>query len=284
MNNEVYTLALKSTLNEIRNVCPDVTSAFIFREDGEIVAGDKGTTEKTMVHIVDMLDPIMEKADTIGGIECLSFEGDNGSFNVSHTNDIYLAIVASEKADLNVVDTVTRVLVPTVLKLVEEINPTLLNTKPSELETRHETPTIRKHEQHIEEIHEEPVEETLEKPEEETLQSKPETESSVMEPPVNQVIVENLGGLLVPSDTVRIDSQILSQWEELYEGTKIDEVELETFDGKVTRCKVKPIKESKYEGKGIIQVPEKIQSTLEVKKGELVRAKPMLTKRSSVQR
>lgn len=103
-----------------------------------------------------------------------------------------------------------------------------------------------------------------------------EPEPLLPEPPVNQLIVENLGGLLVPSDTVRIDSAILSQWESLYQDIKIEEVEIETFGGKTVRCKVKPIKDSKYEGKGIIQIPEKLQITLEIKKGELVKAKPII--------
>ncbi|MCK4313319.1 hypothetical protein KAW04_01005, partial [Candidatus Bathyarchaeota archaeon] len=55
---------------------------------------------------------------------------------------------------------------------------------------------------------------------------------------------------------------------------KIEEVEVETFDGKTSRCKVKPIKDSKYEGKGIIRMPEKIQLNLEIEKGELIRVKP----------
>lgn len=75
---------------------------------------------------------------------------------------------------------------------------------------------------------------------------------------------------------MRIDNKILSEWEELYENKTIEEVEIETIDGKTTRCKVKPIKDSKYEGKGIIQMPEKIQLALEIKKGELVRAKPIV--------
>jgi hypothetical protein len=68
----------------------------------------------------------------------------------------------------------------------------------------------------------------------------------------------------------------MSQWEELYEGRKFEEVEIGTFDGKTTQCKVKPIKGSKYEGKGVIQIPEKIQLNLEIKKGELVRVKPVV--------
>ncbi|MCK4482638.1 hypothetical protein KAU55_05390, partial [Candidatus Bathyarchaeota archaeon] len=67
---------------------------------------------------------------------------------------------------------------------------------------------------------------------------------------------------------------LLSQWEESYDGAKIEQVEVETFDGKRTRCKVKPIKDSKHEGKGIIRIPEKIQLNLDIKKGELVRLKP----------
>jgi aspartate carbamoyltransferase regulatory subunit len=68
----------------------------------------------------------------------------------------------------------------------------------------------------------------------------------------------------------------LLQWQELYEGRKIEEVELETFCGQSTRVKVKPIKDSKFEGKGIVQMPEKIQNALEIRKGELIRVKPVI--------
>jgi hypothetical protein len=96
------------------------------------------------------------------------------------------------------------------------------------------------------------------------------------EVPATQLIVENIGGLLVPSDTVRIDNETLTQWENLFEGKKVEYVEIETFDGKTTKCKVKPIKDSKYFGKGVVQIPEKMQLTLEIKKGELVRVRPII--------
>jgi hypothetical protein len=110
----------------------------------------------------------------------------------------------------------------------------------------------------------------------ETVETETKHEQLLPEPPVNQLIVEDLGGLLVPSDTVRIDSELLSQWEELYEGNKIEEVEVGTFDGKTVRCKVKTIKDSRFEGKGLIQMPEKVRLALEIRKGELVRAKPII--------
>ncbi len=188
--------------------------------------------------------------------------------NVSLINDdFYLLTVTSKKADINYVNTVTRVIVPTVLRLLEKIHPASLKSSvaPSEIELA------------ASEI-EEPVEqaEGTITPEEETLEEEIKPEPLLPETPVNQLIVENLGGLLVPSDTVRIDKEILSQWEELYEEKKINMVEIETFDGKITTCKVKPIKDSKYEGKGIIRMPEKIQLTLEIKRGELVRVKPVI--------
>ena len=266
MDNEVYSFALKSTLNEIRNVCPDITHTFMFTQDGEILAADENTPEKIIIQVINAFDGILEKADKIGGVEGITLEGSNGRVNVSCIKDIYFTTVTSKKADINYVNTVTRVLIPTVLRLLEKICPTPLKNAPT---------TSLKIEPEI------PMTEELPQPEEEEEPKeaeKPpiEPEPLLPEPPVNQLIVENLGGLLVPSDTVRIDTEILSQWEKLYEDKKIEEVEIETFDGKTTRCKVKPIKDSKYEGKGVIQMPEKVQLALEIKKGELVRAKPII--------
>jgi hypothetical protein len=183
-------------------------------------------------------------------------------------NDLYLVTVTSRKADMNYVNTVTHVLIPTILRLLEKINPAPLKSKTPPLEIETEIPVTEE----LEEQEETSVEEPLTEETKENL----ETETLLPELPVNQLIVEDLGGLLVPSDTVRIDSDLLSQWEELSEDTKIEKVEVETFDGKTTQCKVKPIKDSKYKGKGIIRTPEKIQLNLEVKKGELVRVKPIV--------
>jgi len=272
MDNEAYTFALKNALNEIRNVCPDITNTFMFREDGEIIVGDENTSKKTMVHVVNAFDGIFEKADAIGGVECITIEGSNGKVNVSWLNDLYFVTVTSRKADMNYVNTVTRVLIPTVLRLLEKICPTPLKSKSPLTKTKHQLKIPMDEELEKPEL----VEETVMEEPKETVEAETKHEPLLPEPPVNQFIVENIGGLLVPSDTVRIDTEILSQWEELYEGRKIEEVEIGTFYGKTMRCKVKTIKDSKYEEKGIIQIPEKVQLALEIKKGELVRAKPII--------
>jgi len=267
MDNEVYSFALKNTLNEIQNICPDIKNSFMFRENGEIIAEDENTPKKIVVRVIDSFNGILEKADAIGGVEGVTLEGSKGRVNISCMNDLYLVTVTSRKADMNYVNTMTHVLIPTILKLIEKINPApLKNTPPFSVENK--SPVTEE----PEEQEGTAIEENLTEEPKENL----ETETPLPELPVNQLIIENLSGLLVPSDTVRIDKELLSQWEELSEDTKIEKVEVETFDGKTIQCKVKPIKDSKYEGKGIIRMPEKIQLNLEVKKGELVRVKPIV--------
>jgi hypothetical protein len=264
MDNEIYSFALKNALNELRNVCPDINSTFMFRENGEIIAGDENTPEKTMTSVTDTFDGTLEKAKAIGGVEGVTLEADNGGINVRRVDDFYLVTVTSKKADIELVNTVTRVLVPTVLKLLEKISPASLKN----YSAFPEIPMAEEPEEPTEELNEEPAAREIEEPEE----PKPMRP----EPPENQLIIENLGGLLVPSDTVRIDGETIEQWEELHDGAKVEEVEVETFDGNTTHCKIKPIKDSKYRGKGIIRMPDKIQLKLDIKKGELVKVRPVL--------
>jgi len=276
MEEDVYAIALQNALNEMRNNCPEIQHAFIFKDTGEIIAGDAETPQKVIVRVLDAFNGIFSRAKAIGGIEAVTLKCGGGTVALHSFGEHHLVMVTSANADLNYINTLTRVLIPTVLKLLEKISPTPLKniSTPSPLQTPKptaiptSTPPVEEKgtiEEHVEEL-------PIEKPVEEELK----TEMPSFEVPATQLIVENIGGLLVPSDTVRIDNETLTQWENLFEGKKIEYVEIETFDGKTTKCKVKPIKDSKYFGKGIVQIPEKMQLTLEIKRGELVRVKPII--------
>jgi len=269
MDSEVYSFALKNTLNEIHQVCPGIKNLFVFRENGEILAGDENTAEESIVRGIDALDAMLEKAEATDHVESIVFEGNKGRLHVSHMNDLYIVTITGEDADVNYVEDITQILASTVLKLVEKISPARTNSGTDEPE---EESAVEHVEEDTEELVREP--ETTEQEEHEEAETEPE--SIPPEAQVNQFIVENLGGLLVPGDTVRIDNDILLKWKEMYEDRKIEEVEVETYGGKSTRCKLKPIKDAKYEGKGVIQTPEKIQAILEIRKGELVRVKPVI--------
>jgi len=269
MENDVYSLVLRDTLTEITNACPDIQDIFLFKEDGSIISREGKSQEEATVHAVDALDEVLERAKVLGGTQSMSLEGAKGTINVSRVNDFYLVTVVPEKADLKYVNIFTDVLLPTVLNLLDKIAPALNQDSLSEKIS--EEPKIKP----AIKPNEDPAEEYAENRENHEA-AEASAEKILPEPQVNQFIVENVGGLFASSDTVRVDCDTLSQWAELYEDKRIEEAMVETFGGKSVRCKLKPLKSSKLEGKGIIQIPEKIQQMLNVGKGELVRVKPVI--------
>jgi hypothetical protein len=273
MDSEVYAFALKNTLDEMQKACPEIKNAFVLNQNHTIIARDENTTEETLSQAVEVLNEMFGKADAIGGVDDLTIEGINGRMNVSRMDEIFLVTVTSRKANLNYVNTVTHVLVPTVLKLIEKLDngPLKNNLIESEqkLETDPENSTVEQAAESGQE-EEEKAEEQAETPHEESM------EKIMAEPPANQFIVEEMKGLLSPSDTVRIDNSVIEKWNELYEDKTIEEADVETFGGKSVRCKVKPIKDAKLEGQGKVQIPGKMQLVLDIKKGELVRVKPVV--------
>ncbi len=127
MDHEVYTFALKNTLDEMQKVCPDIKNAFMLDQNHKIIAQDENTTQDTLTRAVQALNEIFEKTDAIGGVNDLTIEGINGRLNVSQIEEIYLVTVTSNKADSKYVNTMAHVLVPTVLRLLEKLSPGPLN-------------------------------------------------------------------------------------------------------------------------------------------------------------
>ena len=301
MSNQVYALALDNTLREIKNVCPDVTSIFVFEENAQTIAKDDDTTQETINKTVDAFQALKAKSEASGGLEAVTIQGSEGRVNIASINNFYLATVTSKEADEKFVDSLARILIPTVVKLVDQIQPARRSsgepTIAAELEVVQES---------IQEPAQEPVEyayqeEAVEEAEyaeqseeemptveetvaEELVESVQEVQAEIVEenglvlpePPVTQVIVESLGRLQFKSDTVRIDNSIIEQWKDLYGDRIIEEVELDALNGKTIRCKFSPIKDSKYQGKGVIQIPDKIQVAMETNKGKLVMVKPVV--------
>lgn len=259
MSKETYALALKNALTEIRNVCPDVQTSFLFDRESKLVAGDDETSETTVDRVVSSLEGILEKGDTIGGLNSIVIEGSKGNVHISSINDMYLTMISSKNVDMQYLETVTRVLIPTVIKLLDNIGPAPLKyPSPS-----HTLPEPEEEEELSKEIEEEEENEV--------------DEAEELELPSNQLIVESFGGLLVRSDTVQISEEIVSQWQDALNGKGIDFVQVESFNGKASECKVKTLDGSKLENKAIIRIPEKLCQTLDIKKGELVRVKPVIS-------
>ena len=286
MQNEAYSIALRNALTEIKNICPDVQASFLFDRAGAIIASDTESPEAPFEKAINAMQGLLEKSETIGGLDSLTVNAQKGKVQISSVSDMYLAIVTSKNIDMMYLQTVSHVLIPTVIKLLDNITeaPTpidssLTRSSFSQLPKRVEQEEIQR--ENVEEVNEQ---ETSEEPLDEQEVEEPQrfTLSPTRAPPENlresssQLLVDTLSGLLVRGDTVQIDAEILNEWSDNYDGAEINQVEIESFNGNSVVCKVKPIKDQKIEGKGIIRIPERACQDLDVKKGEMVKVKPFM--------
>ncbi len=259
----IYSLALKTAIDEIRNITPEVSSAFVFRQDGEVIAQDDNANPSTIQEAIQFFNEMTCRLDAVGGFENLTIRGSSGQVNFAVCMDnFYLATVSSKMFDEKTLFALNHVLVPVVIKVIQQL------AQSGEIKAIFEASQATSEEQ----IKVQPAEI---KPEPAIVEPE-KFEPFLPKAPVHQFMVEKIGGLLVASDTIRIDSDVIKSWSQLYEGKVIEQVEIESLRLKTFRSKFKPIKESKNPAKGIVQVPEKIMQSLEVSQGELVMIKPVI--------
>jgi hypothetical protein len=274
MTNEMCAFALKNTLKELKNACPELSNALILGSNRKIIAKDEKTDKETATRATEAFGALTEKTDAIGGFESIIIQAATGHIKVDRVNGFYLATVTSKEGDQKYVNAVTRVTIPTVLKTIKKVHSSFPEEvgEPDlgEYEFPEETTSDT---ENNDENASEGANETITA---ELIEEKTEPDPSLPDPPVTQFMIETLGGLRASSDTVRIENALILQWKDLFGSKKIREVDVETLDGKTTRCKFKPIKSSKHEGKGVIQMPLKMQLTLQASKGELVMVKPII--------
>lgn len=242
---EAYSIALRNALNEVRNIFPDIKCSFLFDENGKFITGDEKTDEKTVRKASQSIDDILEKAESIGGLETIAINGSERRVQISRVDNMYLTMVTPKKADMTYIRTIARVIIPTVIKLMDNISSTPL--KPF-------SPPPK--------------------------QEQKEENEGTSAPPYNQLIVKTISGLFtrfMQPNRVEIDEKILTEWSQGYnEGKEVEEVEVESLGGKKTRCEVEEIQDFDLKDKGLVRMPEKIQMNLGVKEGEQVRVKPVL--------
>lgn len=282
----IYSYALKTTINEIRSVSPQVTNAFVFRKDGEIVAKDDDTSEETINNAINIFNEMNEHTEVFGHLENLSVQCSNSQVTFTPCiKDFYLATVSSRETDGKIFYAITRILVPTIIKLVNQLTDSsdsqlifLEKPKPkapAKIIEPEPEPEIKQ----IKPVETKPVQDPIIEPKHEPVKQPEKPPEPVFEPPlvkvpVHQLMVDKLTGILTSSDTVRVDYGILATWSETYEGRNITRVKIETLKMKSVECKVKTIKDNSI--KGIIQIPERLLQALELSKGELVMVNPII--------
>jgi len=100
------------------------------------------------------------------------------------------------------------------------------------------------------------------------------TQPNLQSQSTKKLVVDTLGGFFA-GDSVRARVKAALTGEQIPQES-IDQVEIETFGGNSIMCKVKEISDQKLKGKNMIRIPEKLCDTLEIRKGDLVKVKPMV--------
>jgi hypothetical protein len=262
MVTEAYSNPLQTILEEIKKISPETTNALIFKNNGQIIANTQIITENQTKEFITNFASIAMQAETIGGIENFTIQAADNQLNIFAVDNCFLATISSRTAKQEILKSLTQVVVPTIVKPVNQVED---HTEiQSQVETKPNEGSVLS------------IEEDLEPTVKPIPDPQPPFETVLPKTPTNQFMVEKIGGLLVPTDSVRIDGEIVEKWSDLYEGKQFNMVIIEALDGKKTTCKFKTIKESKNNAKGIIQIPEKILQTLQTEKGKLVIVKPVI--------
>jgi len=294
----MYNVALRNALSGIKNAVPDLNWSFIVTKDGTVISSDEGSVDPGMTKAANSFQSLAEKAGAIGGLDNMLINGEKGNVYVSCVSDMYLVAGLARSADLVFFRTITSAVFPTVLKVLDSIEGSLasaptpfkstpaipfsrfekpesesLLTKPAASEFKFdEEPKVEEEEEPAET--QEPVEPAVSE-----LKAPEEMELPKQQPvelPSQQLIVDRFSGLMVKADTVQLDAEILKRWSDELDVEGISEVDVETFSGRTVRCKAKVINDAKLEGRGLIRIPEKTCQSLDVRRGELVRVKPVL--------
>ena len=270
---ENSSITLQTVVSEFRNISPELTKAFVFKKNGEILASIGDNISEDRAKLAVSFDEIADQAEVIGGVEILTIHGVSSQIEITCTNDSYLVTVASPSANEKVVKALTRVIMPTVIKLLDQVKPALPDSPPSDVTDQ----VVKQVEQAVQPPEEPKLIERL------LIERLPDVpvaspEQSLPKPPVNQFVVEKIGGLLVAPDAVRVDTEVVAKWSDLYGDREITHVKVETLAGKTVICKFKPMRAADRNLKGKVQIPEKILRILRTGEGKLVMVKPFILK------
>jgi predicted regulator of Ras-like GTPase activity (Roadblock/LC7/MglB family) len=301
VNEEIYNIALRNALSGIKSSITDLNWSFILTNDGTVITGDDNPADPSMAKAASSFQSLAEKANAIGGLDNVLINGEKSKIYVSSVNDMYLVAGLAKSADLVYFRTITSAVLPTVLKVLDSVasslthdptpfkstpalsfppskspKPELLEPTPSELTYNQEQAAEANETSEVEEAEET---EELQKPALDTAEEI-DVNKQPQELPSQQLIVDRFSGLMVKSDTVQLDAEILKRWSDELDVENVNEVDVETFSGKSVRCKTKVINDPKLEGRGLIRIPEKACQSLDVRRGELVRVKPVAPEES----
>lgn len=276
MDTETSALAFKTTINEIKNTCPGISNIFILNDNKQIITQDENTTKDLIDCTTDTLTALTGAASIAGDIDAFMCSGPSQKINFTRYENNYFVTVASNETDEKALTTIARVMVPSMLRLAQEVIasrkeavPEVLKVKDSPLtQSPKPEPTLTATPTQVRAPTPPPV------------PAPAKTKSQTLDLPASEFTAENLSGINIISsdpDTIYVDRVLLGEWKELYGDKHIEKAMIESAStGKKFQCKFQPIKSQKFEGQNIVLIPNRIQNKLEIKRGVTVRIRPII--------
>ena len=130
MNREPYAISLQCALTEIKKAYPGIHHSFLFTETGSVITADSETDEKTVQNVLESFEDLKEKAKTLGKVKGFSVAGKDGKLFLSGVDNMYLVLVTSKQVEEPQVHSITKVILPTILKTVETLSTSHVQPSP----------------------------------------------------------------------------------------------------------------------------------------------------------
>ncbi len=125
---EAYSNPLQTIIEEIKNISPETTNALIFKNNGQTIANTQIITENQTKEFITNFASIAVQAETIGGIENFTIQAADNQLNIFAVDDCFLATVSSRTAKQEILKSLTQVVVPTIVKLVNQVEDSYRNS------------------------------------------------------------------------------------------------------------------------------------------------------------
>jgi predicted regulator of Ras-like GTPase activity (Roadblock/LC7/MglB family) len=236
MNRDPYAIALHNAIKEINKAYPDITHSFIFTKTGTSLTGDQETDQQTITNVQKCFENLKETTKTIGNLENFTITTKNGELILSNIQDMHLLMVTTKNADKNQFHSITKVVIPTILKTMEALVPS--------------EPEIAPPKQLI-----------------------VDTLTGFFAGDSVQIDTAVLKDWNKDRNDPRARMRAKLRGQPIFPEV-IEQVRIETFGGNSTLCKIKEINDQDLKGKNLIRIPEKLCKTLEVTKGDHVKVEP----------
>jgi hypothetical protein len=120
---QAYIFALRNAVVEIKKLEPCLQSIFLFQKDGQVIAKDDQTRDEQVRALTGFFGALQNRAENVDALTDFSLAGAESTLNICSVGDLYAGTVFSRETDPKTVKALTKIALPTIIKLVDQFAP-----------------------------------------------------------------------------------------------------------------------------------------------------------------